>query len=93
MWRSFEVAEEVDEEVIWVGGTCVFVLQGIWMVHVRMGAFMMSFCGMAVGKDNNFVDTEDGEGAGDVAAQGGSKLMGLCAGAELAEPSLGSEGN
>jgi hypothetical protein len=46
---------------------------------MRMGAFVMVFRSMAVGEDYDFVDAEDGEGAGYVTAERGSKFMGLCA--------------
>jgi hypothetical protein len=48
MWRGFEVADKVDEKVVWVGGACVFVLRGVWLVGMRMIAFMVSFRAMAV---------------------------------------------
>jgi hypothetical protein len=48
MWRSFEVAEKVDEKVVWIGGACVFVLGRVWLVGMRMVAFMVSFRAMAI---------------------------------------------
>ena len=81
MWRCFEVTEEVYEEVVWVGGACVFILGGVCLMgmRMRMCAFVMFFWGVAVGEDYDFVDAEDGEGACYVAAERGSKFMGLCA--------------
>lgn len=69
MWRSFEVAEEVDEEVIWVGAACVFILRGVRLVGLRMGAFVMFLGRMAVGEDYDFIHAEDREGACYVAAE------------------------
>jgi hypothetical protein len=70
--RGFEVAEEVDEEVVWVGGACVFILGGIWLISMRLDAFVVLVLGVAVRENYDFVDTEDGESAGDVAAKRGS---------------------
>lgn len=36
--------------------------------------------GVAVGEDYDFVDAEDGEGAGDVPRHGGAEVVGLCTG-------------
>jgi hypothetical protein len=52
---------------------------------MRMGAFMMSFLGVTIREDYDFVNAKDGESASYVAAEGGSQFMGLCAGVGLAE--------
>jgi hypothetical protein len=75
----------MDEEVVWVGSACVFILRGIWLVIIGMRAFVMPFCDLPVREDDDFVDAEDGEGAGYGAAEGGSQFVGLCAGVGLAE--------
>jgi hypothetical protein len=68
MWRSFEVAEEVDEEVVWIGVACIFILRGICLVCLGMSAFVMLLGRMAVREDYDFIHTEDREGACYVAA-------------------------
>jgi len=69
MWRSFEIAEEVDEEMVWIGAACVFILRGICLVGLGMGAFVMLLGRMTVREDYDFIHTEDREGACYVAAE------------------------
>jgi len=51
-----------------------------------MGAFMMSFLGVTIREDYDFVNAKDGESASYVAAEGGSQFMRLCTGVRLAQP-------
>jgi hypothetical protein len=46
--RRFKVAEDVDEEVVWVGGACVFILRGFWLVSLRIVAFVVLFGGVTI---------------------------------------------
>jgi hypothetical protein len=64
----------MDEEVIGVGSACVFVLRGIWCMGLGVSAIMMAFAAASVPVGENYylVDAEDGEGAGDVAGEGGA---------------------
>lgn len=81
MWGGFEVAEEVDEEMVGVSGACVFILSGVGLVRERVASVVMPFAGIVetvtVGEDGYFVDAKDGEGARDVAGEGGSLIVGL----------------
>jgi hypothetical protein len=52
---------------------------------------MILFLGMAVREDDDFIDAEDGEGTGNVAAESGAKFIRLCAGVWLALPDLSVE--
>ena len=58
----------MDEEVVRV------VLRGVWEVGLRVCAAVMPFVIMrlAIGENYYFVDAEDGEGASDVASEGGA---------------------
>jgi hypothetical protein len=69
VWRSFEVAKEVDEKVVWVRAAGVFILGGVRLVGLGMGAFVMFLGLMSVGEDNDFIHAEDTEGACYVAAE------------------------
>ncbi len=69
IWRSFEVAEEVDEEVVWVRAASVFILGEVRLVGLGMGAFMMFLGRMTVGENYDFIHAEDREGACYVAAE------------------------
>ena len=44
MSGCFEVVEKVEEEVVWVFVARVFVLRGVGLVAVGMGAIVMAFC-------------------------------------------------
>jgi hypothetical protein len=58
----------MDEEVVRV------VLRGVWEAGLRVCAAVMPFVIMrlAIGENYYFVDAEDGEGASDVASEGGA---------------------
>ena len=59
VWGCLEVAEKVDEEVVWVGGARVFILRGIWWMAMGLGTFVAFLWGVAIREDNNFVNAED----------------------------------
>jgi len=70
--RAFEVGEEVGEEVVGVGVAAVGV--------VGVGGAIAVVCrgsGLPVVEYDNFVDAEDGEGAGDLAGEGALEIVGL----------------
>ena len=50
------------------------VLRGVWEAGLRVCAAVMPFVIMrlAIGENYYFVDAEDGEGASDVASEGGA---------------------
>lgn len=69
---GFEVGEQVHEEVVWVRiariGVTVFAAIGLVGVLGWFGD-------LAVVEDDDFVDTEDGESAGDLASQSGFEIV------------------
>jgi hypothetical protein len=68
VWWRFEVAEDVVEEEVWVRVGCVAAL--LWGADG----------GLAVVEDDDFVDAEDGAGAGDLACEGVFHFVGGTAG-------------
>ena len=58
----------MDEEVVRV------VLRGVWEAGLRVCAAVMPFViiRVSIGEDYYLVDAEDGEGASDVASEGGA---------------------
>jgi len=73
----------MNEEMIRIAGSCIFIL--IWIGHVSEGVVSsvmsvgLGVC-MAVTEDDNFVDTEYGEGTRYVACHCGAEFVGLCIG-------------
>lgn len=85
MRRGLEVREQVEEEVVRIGRPCVGV-PGLGLGFRGQG--------VAVGEDYDFVDAEDGEGAGDVPRHGGAEVVGLCTGIVLVGDDIeGPEGD
>lgn len=84
--RAFEVGEEVGEEVVWVGIAGVGVIRGAFAVAIVivgvgvvrvLNGWVRWWDGLAVVEDDDFVDAEDGEGAGDLPGEGALEVVGL----------------
>lgn len=83
--RAFEVGEEVGEEVVGVGVAGVgvvrvalaiaIVMVGVWVVGTMSG-WVRRWDGLAIVEDDDFVDAEDGEGAGDLPGEGAFEVVG-----------------
>jgi hypothetical protein len=89
MGWCLEVAEEVDEEVVWVGDASVFVpilrVMGFMLRVINAVTRLGLFC-VAVREDNNFVDAKDGEGTGNLTGKSCTEIVGL--GAEFISISI-----
>lgn len=73
MWRCLEIAEEMNEKVIRIGRPSIFC----YRTGLKRLPFVLA---SAIIEYYDFVDAEDGKGAGNLPSHRGAKFMGLSTG-------------
>ena len=79
--RTFEVGEEVGEEEVGVGVAVVGLLGvGFAIAIAILRIWVGRWSRLAVVENDDFVDAEDGKGAGNLAGEGALEVVGQGAG-------------